>query len=145
MRTGEEIHVETERDVFERLRMQYIPPGERDKFGTGFHYTKADRAKQLLTNSPRRVTENNVREDTAPEQPALSVGRRRRLFLVGDHNLMSPESWDNGTLRRLPAEHCVGALLQQEASKRRDVTGEVEVRAYPRRYNLPALIVYAGT
>lgn len=137
MRTGDEIRVETERDVFERLGMQYIEPGERDKVSTGFHYTKADRAKQLAT-----VSQQTSFENTAPKpggagsqlRPALSsIARRRRLFLVGDHNLMSPESYDGLACRRLPAKHCIGMLLQQEASAKRELVGEVEVRVRPVR------------
>jgi len=54
VRTGDEIHVKTEQDVFARLEMAYIEPRKRDEVGTGFHFTKADRAKQQEAEELRR-------------------------------------------------------------------------------------------
>lgn len=166
VRTGDEIRVETERDVFSRLGMQYIEPGERENVGIGFHFTKADRAKQLAAASQQRSVGNNQSKISAANNPVLAAhtaqadqscastlqmqskrppptiaapapgtkhtggtARRRRIFLVGDQNLMAPENCDDRAAHcRLHAKRCVGMLLQQEASKKRELIGEIEVR-----------------
>ena len=166
VRTGDEIHVETERDLFERLGMQYIEPGERENVGIGFHFTEADRAKQLAvaTQQPT-VGCNKSTKISAPGNPVLAAqiaqadqpcastpqaqsnsplstiaaptsgttrtagSAPRRIFLVGDQNLMAPENCDGAAHCRLHAMRCVGMLLQQEASKKRELIGELQVRA----------------
>eukprot|EP01043_Picozoa_sp_COSAG02_P011552 COSAG02_NODE_427_length_22498_cov_11.745212_2_plen_785_part_00 len=137
MRTGDEIHVKTERDVFERLGMQYIEPRERDNVTMGFHYTKADRAKQLAADSQPLSVGNTApktaasRSAAAQANPVLSgIAPRRRLYLVGDHNMMSPERCDGVAYHRLPAMHCIGKLLQQEACTKQDLVGDIEVRVW---------------
>ena len=113
--------------------MTYLEPDRREEVGTGFHFTKADRAKQQQATLRSQSTVNTGRDDTsrgptAGQQPhgngehgsssMLSERSRRcrRIFVVGDQNLIGSEIQSDGTEQPLPARMCVGALLQQHVN-----------------------------
>lgn len=60
---------------------------------------------------------------------AKSSGNRRRIFLVGDQNLIGSETRCDITQRSLPPAKCVGAMLQQHAARKKcvDDVGDLEV------------------